>query len=501
MILRFSSIAPLLVSALVFVFPSQALAQLSIPGKVITYRTLDVDSGEELQHSRSWQVSDAQGARELTATTYPVGTEVLGECTFANGFARPATMFRSIMRSKTGEIERSDFDTFDPSYYPFLAKPIAPDAQPGACVSKRALDLPTLVRGGQIETWIWFDGGSVGAIFRREENEKLTVPAGSFDALRVRIDLDVSKVFPHVPDLFLKLVKPHFTIWITRSEPYYVLKTAGFGTPNSKLHKNTVTELASIGELTANDSKIPAELAQADSAGEPQILNAINSGSFTQGDRTGHVTFASASTSAGEVLVARVAFSNGLATESRTLINRGASPATVYLDDRSFASSGAIVRKHLIFFRKAAFPDGLNKELPADLYGADMTLGVLLPRLLPEGSDEASFHVMDFSGEVNELTIQREGMTTVALGADDTRAIHAKLKPIVDIPILLRPLAYFFTPTFDAYFDTDSTHRLLKFEGPLGPPGVPNATMVADEKLSGAGNGAMALPKISHPPQ
>jgi hypothetical protein len=403
-------------------------------------------------------------------------------------------MFRSIMRSKAGEIERSDFDTFDPSYYPFLAKPIAADAQPGTCVSKSALDLPKLVRGGQIETWIWSDGGSVGAILRPEENEKLTVPAGSFDALRVRIDLDLSKVFPHVPELFLKLVKPHFTIWITRREPYYVIKMAGFGARNSKLHKNTVIELASIGELTANDSKIPAELAQDDSAGEQPSLHTINSGSFTQGDRTGHVTFASALTSAGELLVTRVAFSNGLATESRTLINRGASPATVYLDDRSFASSGAIVRKHLIYFRKAAFPDDPQKDLPADLYGADMTLGALLPRLLPEGSDEASFHVMDFSGEVNELTIQRDGMMTVALGGDDKSAIHAKLEPIVDIPLLLRPLAYFFTPSFDAYFDSDSSHRLLKFEGPLGPPGVPNATMLADEKLSGAG-AAVAIPK------
>jgi hypothetical protein len=460
---------------------------------VMTYRTLDLDSGEDLQQSRSWQVSDAQGARELTATTYAVGTEVISECTFAKGFAQPATMFRSIMRSKSGELERSDFDTFDPSYYPFLAKPLVPDAQPGTCVSKKALDLPTLVRGGQIETWIWSDGGSVGAIFRPEENEKLTVPAGSFDALRVRIDLDLSKVFPHVPDLFLKLVKPHFTIWIARREPYYVLKLAGFGTPNSKLHKNTVIELASIGELTANDSKIPAELAQADSAGDQPSLHTINSGSFTQGDRKGHVTFASASTPAGELLAARVAFGNGLATESRTLVARGASPATVYLDDRSFASSGAIVRKHLIFFRKAAFPNDPKKDLPADLYGADMTLGALLPRLLPEGSDEASFHVMDFSGEVNQLTIHRDEMMTVALGGDDKSAIHAKLKPIVDTPILLRPLAYFFVPTFDAYFDSDSSHRLLKFEGPLGPPGVPNATMLADDRLSGSGDGVPAL--------
>ena len=108
--------------------PSHAFAQLSIPGKVMTYRTLDLDSGEELERRRSSQVSDAQGARELTATTYPVGSEVISECTFAKGFAQPATMFRSIMRSKTGELERSDFDTFDRSYYPFLAKPIVRDA-------------------------------------------------------------------------------------------------------------------------------------------------------------------------------------------------------------------------------------------------------------------------------------------------------------------------------------------------------------------------------------
>src|ERR1700722_17658049 len=229
MMLRFSSLAFLLVSAFGFVLPSQSLAQLSIPGKVTTYRTLDLDSGEELEQSRRWQVLDAQGARELTAITYAVGTEVLSECTFANGFTRLATMFRSIMRSKEGELERSDFDTFDPRYYPFLAKPIASDAQPGTCVSKSALDLPTLVGGGQISTWIWSDGGSVGAIFRPEEREKLTVSAGSFDALRVRIDLELSKVFPHVPALFQNLFNPHFTVSITIPHPYYVLKMAGFG--------------------------------------------------------------------------------------------------------------------------------------------------------------------------------------------------------------------------------------------------------------------------------
>ena len=492
--LRFPSLAFFLLFAFAFVHPSESFAQLSIPGKVMTYRTVNLDSGEELQRSRSWQVFDARGVFELTATSYPVGTQVFNQCTFSKGFARPATTFRSIMVSKTGELERSDFDTFDPAYYPFVPKPIAPDAQPSWCISKSALDLPTLIRGGHNETWIWGDAGSVGAIFSPEDTEKLTVPAGSFDSLRVRIDLDLSKLFPHVPDLFLKLVKPHFTIWITRSVPYYILKMEGFGATNSKLHKNTVVELTAISDLAASDSKIPDELAQADSIGELPTLHLINSASFTQGDRSGHVTFSNATSPAGELLAARVAFSNGLATESRTLIDHHASPATAYLDDRSFAASGGIVRKHLIFFRKAAFPEDPKKELPADLYAAEMTLGALLPRLLPEGSDdEASFHMMDFSGQLSELSIQRNGMTTIALGGDDTSAIHAKLNPIVDIPLLLRPLAYFFVPTFDAYFDADSSHRLLKFEGPLGPPGAPNATMIADEKLSGSGNG-VAIP-------
>lgn len=471
--------------AFAFAFPSRASAQLSIPGKVITYRTVDLDSQEELHQSRIWQVSDGHSASEMKATSYPGGTQLLSECSFGNGFARPATTFRSIMLSASGELERSDFDTFDPKYYPFLAAPIAADMQPGSCISVNALNLPALVRGTQTTTWIWSDSGLIGVIFRAQEDEKLTVAAGTFDALRVRIDLDLSELFPHVPALFISLVKPHFTIWIARAEPHYVLKMEGLGDQQpSKLHKNTALELASIGELTPADSRMPAVLAEASTLGSQPRLVAVNSGSWAQGNRAGHVTLSTAPTPAGELLVTHVAFRNGLATESRTLLEHGASPATVYLDDRSFAASGAIVRKHLLFFRQAAFPDDPKKDLPADLYGADTTLGVLLPRLLPEATDEARFHVMDFSGAVNELVIRREGPVTVALGADDARAIHARLEPIVDIPILLRPLAYFFTPTFDAYFDADAPHRVLKFVGPLGPPGVPNATMLADEKVS-----------------
>jgi hypothetical protein len=477
----------LLAAAIAIALPTGAVAQLSVPGKVTTYRTVDSDSGAEIQRSRSWLTSDGGNAIELTATTYPIGTEVVSECAYANGLARPATSFRSVMRAANGELERSDFDIFDPTYYPFLAQPISANMQPGACLNRRAIDVPALLHGGQVTLWMWSDSGLVGIILQNDGDQRVTVPAGTFDALRVRVDVDLSKLFPRVPELFLKLVKPTFTIWIGKAAPHYVLKMIGFGSDNGSPHKHTVIELAGIEDFNAASLPVPSILVQTDAAGSAPPLTTVNSASFAQGDRSGRVTLASAATPEGELMVAHVAFNNGLATESRTLIDPHASPVTRYLDDRTLAANGTIVRKHVLFFRKAAFPDDPTKDLPPDLYGGDTTLGLVLPRMLPRGdADESSFHVMDFYGQVNQLTVSKQGTTTIALTSDDTEAIHAKLKPIVDVPFLLRPLAYFFIPSFDAYFDTDPSHRLLKFEGPLGPPGVPNATMIADEKPSSA---------------
>lgn len=463
------------------ILPTSAFAQLAIPGKLMTYRTVDTDSGEEIQRIRSWESSSGGNAVEVTTTSYPFGTEVQNQCIFGIGRARPATSFRSVMRAAGGELERSDFDSFDPIYYPFLAQPITDEMQPGTCLNRRMIDFPALVRGDELTTWMWSDSGLVGAIFHRDGDEKLTVPADTFDAVRVRIDVDLSKLFPRVPALFLKLVKPHFTIWISRAEPYYVLKMVGFGSTANSKHKNTAVELVAIEEAPAN-VPVAAELAQVDAPGPQVALTPVNAGHFAQGDRAGRVTLGKTATNGSELLVTHVAFDNGLATESRTLINHGASPVTVYLDDRSFDKKGAIARKHILFFRKAAFPDDPGKELPADLYGADTTLGLVLPEMLPGGTEEAGFHVMDFFGQVNELRIRKEGTTSVAIASEAAPAIHARLKPIVDVPLLLRPLAYFFIPTFDAYFEAEPSHRLLKFEGPLGPPGVPMATMVADPK-------------------
>ncbi len=400
------------------VLPVRAFAQLSIAGKLMTYRTVDTDSGEELQRIRSWEATSGGSAIEVTVARYPFGTEVQTQCTFGNGRGRPATSLRSVMRAVNGELERSDFDTFDPIYYPFLEQPVTAEMQPGTCLNRRMIDFPALIRGDEMTTWMWSDSGLVGAIFHREGDEKLTVPADTFDAVRVRIDVDLSKIFPRVPELFLKLVKPHFTIWISRAEPYYVLKMVGIGSNPNPKHKNTAVELASIEKAPAN-LPVATEIAQVDAIGTPVPLVPVNAGHFAQGNRAGRVTLSNGSTDGGELLVTHVAFDNGLATESRTLIDHRASPVTIYLDDRSFDRKGAIARKHVLFFRKPAFPDDPDKELPADLYGADTTLGLVLPERLPAGTDESSFHVMDFYGQVNQLNIRKEEPTSIAIASED----------------------------------------------------------------------------------
>jgi hypothetical protein len=94
MIAQFNRTWPVLLIAAVAIFPARVLAQLSIPGKVLTYRTVDTDSGAELVRIRVREAADGRGGAEVSEATYPSGTRVISQCAFANGLEKPATSFR-----------------------------------------------------------------------------------------------------------------------------------------------------------------------------------------------------------------------------------------------------------------------------------------------------------------------------------------------------------------------------------------------------------------------
>ena len=66
---------------------------------------------------------------------------------------------------------------------------------------------------------------------------------------------------------------------------------------------------------------------------------------------------------------------------------------------------------------------------------------------------------------------------------DGVGALHLKLKPIVNLPVFLKPLKFFLIPTLDAYLQDTPPYRLLEFTGPLGPPGSAPAHFIADTRL------------------
>ena len=482
MILFRTALLIILALAITSMAPTRAHAQIPIAGKTLTYRIADSDSHQELYRTRMWETVDSNAPAWLTLATFPNGANRFNECVFANGYDRPATSSRSILFSASGELERKDFDTFDPTYYPFLSSTVSADMQPGSCLGKGGLNLATVLNGGKVGFQAWTDSGFIGLNFRREDAETLNLPAGRFDAIRIGVDVDLGRLFPHMPALVLKLFTPTVKFWITKTEPFYILKMVGLGDGGSK-HPHTVIELASIEDPSAKDSSALAEVHQGDSLPQDPTFALANSGSFVQGERSGHITMSSATVPEGMMVDAKISYTDGIVIENRELIDHRAQPPARYIEDRTFSRDGSVKRRHQLFFRSAAFPTEPEKTFPSDLYGADMTLGMVLPGLVPEVSDTTVFHVMDWYGQVNELEIRRDGETTVPVGSAEASAIHCKLKPRVEVPILLRPIAYFLIPSFDLDFDANPGHRVLKVEGPFGPPGAPVAHMIGDEKI------------------
>jgi len=69
------------------------------------------------------------------------------------------------------------------------------------CIGGAGLDIPALIRREEVPAWFWAND----AIFyfrvfiKLEDTEKLTIPAGTFDAARMRVKIDVPTLFPSLP--------------------------------------------------------------------------------------------------------------------------------------------------------------------------------------------------------------------------------------------------------------------------------------------------------------
>ena len=454
-------------------------------GKALDYRTIDRDTGAELWREKVWRSADPAAPSQWSRVVYPDGDWTLAQCVEGNGPGHPATRRLAVTVNASGRVVESDFDSFDSAYYPFLHRPLpAQPMEPAACFTANGLDYAALQRGEDTSLYMWLNEAIFfRLIFRITGKELVSVPAGRFDALKVRVKVDMPTFFPNLPAWaanLLGLMVPDFYAWVVATDRggFEMVRQTGFATPG---HKHTMRELVGAGDLplvAASD----LELLRSASGGAPQPGAIIdNTGVFTLGDLHGRVVMSSVKQAAGDLLMVRTQFSDGLAIEARSLVTESSSPRTAYAEQLTYAPGGSLVRRRHLEFRADAFPMGLEKDLPDDLYAGSFTLAEVFPGLRPQADETVHLHVLGFEGQVNELAMWRAGSgPSPGDGAD---ALHIRITPIVDLPLFLKPLKFFLIPTLDAYLQDTPPYRLLEFTGPLGLPGSAPVHFIADARL------------------
>ena len=471
--------------------PALALAQPDLipAGKALDYQVIDSDTGAELWRETVWRTADGSAPSQWSRAAYPDGDWTLSQCVQGNGASHPATRRLAVTVNASGQAVESEFDTFDPAYYPFLHRPLpAQPMEPVACFTNNGLDYAALQGGEETSTYIWLNEATFFRLtFRITGKESISVPAGKFDALKVRVKVDMPSFFPNLPAWaanLLGVLVPDFYAWVVATERggFETIRQTGFATPR---HKHTMRELVGISDPPILPAAELDLLHAAGAAPAPPKAVVDNTGTFTAGDLRGRVEMTSAKIGAAEVFVVRTRTSDGLTIEAHSLVNSSSlpssSPRTAYSEQRTYARGGALVQRRHLEFRADAFPTGLDKDLPGDLYAGSFTLAEVFPALRPQSDAAVHLHVLGFDGQVNELAMWRAGGG--ASPVDGVAATHLKLKPIVDLPLFLKPLKYFLIPTLDVYLQDDPPYRLLEFTGPLGPPGSAPSHFIADAQL------------------
>ncbi len=154
--------------------------------------------------------------------------------------------------------------------------------------------------------------------------------------------------------------------------------------------------------------------------------------------------------------------------------------------------SGAVVRRETV-------SDYLHERsgMPLELY-PEVTLPFILGWLPLDGRKSLYAWINDRF--VAKLYVERDGKETLTLPVgrrETTRVImYPDLNDWVALGSVLTRLAKPFIPKYRMWFDAEAPHRLVRFEGPYGPPGAPEIllelTALEPGPVAPAGQGARA---------
>ena len=465
--------------------PSLAQVLADVPdGRALTYLVTDPLTGEELLRYRVWRGFDKHQPVLWREDRSSDGSHSLTECFERNGRQQPVTGWRQVSFGKTGKLTASVFQIADPTMYPLLSRPLpASGLEPFACFKGSLLDKAAIERGEEASTHLWLsDNFYLNLIFKPEEHERIQVPDGSFDSIKIKVTVDSLSLFPRIPSFLAPLLSaiagPSITLWISSGPTHQLLRLELRGI-SIRGYQNSVAELL----LSEDAPTVPPEQFEfldvaSELPPEPALVT-MNTGNVSLGNATARVSMKEAHTSEGELMIVRAAFSRSLIVEARAVENFSVMMPTRFIEQRIYDSEGALVE------RAAAYLNREGQNLYSDVYPNSMVLALILPRLFE--NDRAHFHVVGFSQTAvsfgrteHEVEMWRRGLSTVNVGGLPVQAIHMKLRPLVNVPSYLRPIVKLGTPTFDLYLGTNPPHRMLEFDGAFGLLGSSEIHVLAD---------------------
>lgn len=117
--------------------------------------------------------------------------------------------------------------------------------------------------------------------------------------------------------------------------------------------------------------------------------------------------------------------------------------------------------------------------LPEDVYPE-----VMLPFLLraqPFDGERRAAHAWVVDRFVARVYFESRKHTTTRVPAGDFRTVEVLMFPDLNdwVPLsgLVTRLAWPFLPKYHMWYEVDAPHRLIRFEGPYGPPGAPEIVL------------------------
>ncbi|MFQ5665171.1 MAG: hypothetical protein ACE5I7_01945 [Candidatus Binatia bacterium] len=208
---------------------------------VLHYEVVEAKTRKPLYSVRGWNQAAAGDITHVVAASdlvFPGGNRVEIRVTFTREEPPRCVSWTTRVKDSDGTVVASGHQQFVPAAFPFLSRPVPPNAYPplaplGYLLTRLGLGTKQeasfdfiLMGTSLLQMDLWVDG-----------REEVRVPAGTFACHRVRMRVNPHSLFPNLPGFlqpFVRFFIPVHTLWLTADAPQTLIKYTGqMGPPGS----------------------------------------------------------------------------------------------------------------------------------------------------------------------------------------------------------------------------------------------------------------------------